>query len=340
MKCNKTDDLPCSRCQRAMRPCYSRQALPSGELEIVLKTPQNFNSANHLRSPLHRHRGRRKSYPAKDTTTERDAGTTLLRDGRDSTTALPSIYSIAPFTAVLGDGAGDSVGDEPSTEASLSPSSAGNFDHLSSSAILSGDGTIASGLGPELSRKEMRQLLKMYVQWYYSLCLTARAKRSSFCARMLCSIPILAKEDFANPEFLIDEHPEVVHSICYVTSRYLAGGLPTVQCVYPKVLQFIQHKCTTSSRSESTDMWTFRALIILYAFSEAGIPGTQSPHSAFLLPVQLLKSVTESFGMQLGLHRSIDGVKRLMSLSHDQWSSKLEYKRYTYWLWLFTMSHQ
>ena len=157
---------------------------------------------------------------------------------------------------------------------------------------------------------------------------------------MLYSIPILAKDDFANPEFLIDEHPEVVYSVCYVTSRYLAGGLATVQAIYPDVFQFLQHKSTGGSRPESTDIWAFRALIILYAFSEASASGAQSPNAAYILPVQLLKSVTESCGMQLELHRSIDGVKHLMSLSDDQWSSKLEYKRYTYWLWLFTMSHQ
>ena len=165
MKCNRTDDLPCSRCQRALRPCHPRQALPSGELEIILKTPQSFNSANRFRSPSHRSRGRGKSYSRRETITERDASTVHLEDSLDNVNALPSIYSIAPFIAVLGDGTGVEVGDSLSVEASLSSNSPGSLDYPSSNTNLFGGEIITSSLGQGLSRKDMKQLLKMYVQW-------------------------------------------------------------------------------------------------------------------------------------------------------------------------------
>lgn len=168
----------------------------------------------------------------------------------------------------------------------------------------------------------------------------SRTKQNRFCSRLLYSIPVFTKDDFENLDLLIDEQPELAHAICYVTSRYLPGGLATVQTVYPYVLRFLQERSAGASWSGKANIGCFRALVVLYAFSEAALPNVQSPHSPYVLPTQLIKTVTEIYGTQLGLHRSIDGVRAMLSLPHDQWPSNISYKRYTYWLWLFTMSHQ
>lgn len=165
-------------------------------------------------------------------------------------------------------------------------------------------------------------------------------KWTRFCSRLLSSIPVFTKDDFKNPELIIEQQPELIHSICYVTARYLPGGLSTVRLIYPKVLKFVQDKSAGAMWPGTADITSFRALVVLYAFSEIALPNIESPHSPYILPTQLLKTVTEIYGTQLGLHRSIDGARAMLSLPHDQWLSSASYKRYTYWLWLFTMSHQ
>ncbi|KAL7964100.1 hypothetical protein HDV63DRAFT_398890 [Trichoderma sp. SZMC 28014] len=231
----------------------------------------------------------------------------------DKVDDLPSIYSNAPVWTVLEDSHIECV--DPDLE---KPENALN----TPSSSVQSSGTISNGLDAGLSIAEMKQLMNI------------------FCTRLLPSIPIFTQNDFETPDLLIEEQAELVHSICYVTARYLPGGLSTVQSVYPLVLRFVQERFAGASWSGKANIGHFRALVVLYAFSEAAHSNVQSPHSPYMLPAQLIKTATEMYGTQLGLHRSIDGIRAILSLPGDELVSNVSYKRYTYWLWLFTMSHQ
>ncbi|KAL6889984.1 hypothetical protein GGI43DRAFT_222703 [Trichoderma evansii] len=232
---------------------------------------------------------------------------------RENVDNLPSIYSTAPFWTVVEDGYAEHV-------LGLESKSPADTLNTPPSTIQSSRSVICVlDAGP--ASAEMKQLLKI------------------FCTRLLPSIPIFTKDDFKNPELLIEEQPELLHSICYVTSRYLPGGLSTVQSVYPLVLRFVQERSAGASWFKKANIGHFRALVVLYAFSEAAHSNVDSPHFPYMLPTQLVKTVTEIYGTQLGLHRSIDGVRTMLSVPHDELLSDVSYKRYTYWLWLFTMSH-
>ncbi|UKZ61356.1 uncharacterized protein TrAtP1_002622 [Trichoderma atroviride] len=239
---------------------------------------------------------------------------TELGQMKENVEDLPSIYSTAPFWTVMQDDYVEHVIDLRST----SPEDALN---TPSSTVQSGE-TVSCVLDAGLSVAEMKQLMKI------------------FCTRLLPSIPILTKDDFESPDLLIEEELELVHSICYVTSRYLPGGLSTVQSVYPLVMRFVQERFAGASWSGKANIGHFRALVILYAFSEAAHCNVHSTHSPYMLSAQLIKTVTEMYGTQLGLHRSIDGIRAILSLPRNELASNISYKRYTYWLWLFTMSHQ
>ncbi|KAL7916851.1 hypothetical protein GGI35DRAFT_434116 [Trichoderma velutinum] len=319
MKCVRVGESACTRCQRAMRNCSARSPLYSDEFEVVLKTPKNFNVPNQNRTSKHACRRRSKSSKSRHhngtSPAACDGHTVVLRDERKPIDDLPSIYLTAPILAVLG----DNVGNDTLNIDSYSPHSPETSLGASPSTVLS-DGTDKRMSDSTLSRAEMRQLLKV------------------FCSRLLQSIPVFTRDDFKNPELVIEKQPELIHSICYVTARYLPGGLSTVRLVYPQVLKFV-HKSIGASWPGTANIASFRALMVLYAFSEVALPNIESPHSPYILPTQLLKTVTEIYGTQLGLHRSIDGARAMLSLPHNQWLSSASYKRYTYWLWLFTMSH-
>ncbi|KAL7917374.1 hypothetical protein ACQKWADRAFT_306962 [Trichoderma austrokoningii] len=314
MKCIRTGDSPCARCQRARRDCCSRQPIVSDALEVVLKTPENFKSNKSRPSTYTRYgRGNGKGYNRKKLPVSRDEQILELGQVRENVDDLPSIYSTAPFRIVLED---DYVQHVLALELK-SPEI----------ALSTPPSTVQSSENPScvldaiLSNTEMKQLIKI------------------FCARLLPSIPIFTKDDLGDPEALIEEQPDLLHSICYVTSRYLPGGLSTVQAVYPLVLRFVQERSVDASWSEKANIGYFRALVVLYAFSEAAPSNLHSSHSLYMLPARLLKTVTEIYGTQLGLYRSIDDVRAILSLPRNELVSNLSYKRYTYWLWLFTMSH-
>jgi hypothetical protein len=334
MKCIRTGNSPCARCQRARRACCPRPPSSSDTFEVVLKTPENFYKPKPSRpsrpSTRTRYkRGNGKSNNSKNAPIPRDQQITELGRMKNNVDKLPSIYSTAPFRTVLED---DYVEHALSLE-SISP----EIILSTPPSTLESSGSISSVLDSRLPTAELKQLMKMCV-W---LCgMLGSAKHYRFCTRLLPSIPIFTKDDFENPELLIEQQPELVHSICYVTSKFLPGGLPTAQSVYPLVLQFVQERTTGALWPGKAGIECFRALVVLYAFSEAAHSNVHSPHSPYMLPAQLIKTVTEMYGTQLGLHRSVDAIRSILSLPSHELTSNISYKRYTYWLWLFTMSHQ
>lgn len=332
MKCIRTGGAPCMRCQRARRDCCSRQPISSDTLEVVLKTPENFNNSSKSRSSNRTRNGRGngngKVYISKKPPIQRDERMVELGQMEEKVDNLPSIYSSAPVWTVLEDNYVEYV------ELELErPENALN----TPSSTVQSSGTISNVLDARLPITEMKQLMNMYV-WLCSM--LGCAKHHRFCTRLLHSIPIFTQDDFRNPDLLIEEQPELVHSICYVTARYLPGGFSTVQSVYPLVLRFVQDRFAGASWYGKASIGHFRALVVLYAFSEAAHSSVHSPHSPYMLPAQLIKTVTEMYGTQLGLHRSIDGLRAILGLPHSELVLNITYKRYTYWLWLFTMSHQ
>lgn len=52
-----------------------------------------------------------------------------------------------------------------------------------------------------------------------------------------------------------------------------------------------------------------------------------------------MKSAIEDFAMRLGLHRALDEVKVQMREGQENISQGHAFRKATYWLWLFTMSH-
>lgn len=52
-----------------------------------------------------------------------------------------------------------------------------------------------------------------------------------------------------------------------------------------------------------------------------------------------MKSAIEDFAMRLGLHRALDEVKVQMREGQEDISQGHAFRKATYWLWLFTMSH-
>ncbi|KAL7932820.1 hypothetical protein V8C35DRAFT_64267 [Trichoderma chlorosporum] len=317
MKCVRIGNSACIRCQRTMRECYARQPLYSDKFEVVIKTPENFNiqSKSRASNRTRRQRGKGRPHTKKATPAECNRHATALGHNKNLVTGLPSICLTAPLLAVLG-------GYVVKNSLHINPSSP-----HSPEAFITPPGSVFSDvpdrcmIDSPLSKVEMRQLLKM------------------FCSRLLPSIPVFAKDDFENLEVLAQQQPELLYSICYVTARYLPGGLSTVRMVYPYILRFVQDISAGVSLLETANVTSFRALMVLYAFSEVALPNIESPHCPYMLPTQLLKTATEMYGNQLGLHRSIEGARAMLSLPPSQWLASASYKRYTYWLWLFTMSH-
>jgi hypothetical protein len=78
-------------------------------------------------------------------------------------------------------------------------------------------------------------------------------------------------------------------------------------------------------------------MMILYAYSKPS-----SAHSVIRhpIPASLLKNLVEGHAINIGLHRSVEGVKAALKSTMTGISTTSSFKKYTYWLWLYTLAHQ
>lgn len=140
-------------------------------------------------------------------------------------------------------------------------------------------------------------------------------------------------------DVLLETQPSLAMSICYVTSKFLPGGASTRDVLHPFVLRFLQDKFTNLAGPKYEEMATLKTLIILHAYAQP-MPGLQSSSTSHMLPCLLIKFLTESYAVHLSLHRAVEDVKVTVRSQTNGFSASEGYKKYTYWLWLFTMAHQ
>lgn len=157
-------------------------------------------------------------------------------------------------------------------------------------------------------------------------------------------IPVLYTEDFRDIDRLIDEELPFVQCVCYVTARYLHGGKEIRESLLPEVAKIPKELFSHSRGGRQLDqMITLKALIVLYSYADLTPPTEHNNEATGKDDILYwpLKSLIEVYGLRLNLHRSVQELKEeLRSQSNVTGSlESLAYRRYTCWLWLFTMAH-
>jgi hypothetical protein len=158
----------------------------------------------------------------------------------------------------------------------------------------------------------------------------------SFNERIVRYIPVFCKDDF-DPLVLHDEHRHLAYCICYVTSFFLPGGSSIGQALQKHISDFVLEKCMSIPGTQQDDLRDLQAMMILYAYSKPS-SAHSTPHHP--IPASLLKNLVEGHAISAGFHRSFEGVKAAVKSIGTASTTTSAYKRYTYWLWLYTLAHQ
>lgn len=164
---------------------------------------------------------------------------------------------------------------------------------------------------------------------------------SRFRERLLRFIPIFDPEDFEDFPSILAEQKPLVQCVCYVTARFVPGGNAIRDKLFRTISDLLLGTSETENSTASHSLAVFQGLIVLYAYAQAVpavIEGTQSPSKDLLY--WRIKTSTEAYAIQLFIHRSIEGLRTAVAAQEPQISSSYCYKMYTYWIWLYTMSHQ
>jgi hypothetical protein len=108
----------------------------------------------------------------------------------------------------------------------------------------------------------------------------------------------------------------------------------------PHVAQILKGKFN-SGRRHTDEMSTLKALIILYGYATTSPPSpqqteTERPEEILYWP---LKSLVEVYALRLSLNRAVyDLQAELRSERSKPITESINYRKYTFWLQLFTMA--
>lgn len=147
---------------------------------------------------------------------------------------------------------------------------------------------------------------------------------------------MLRLKDFQDIDRLMEEDILLVYSVCYVTTRFLPGGQETRALLLPKISEILSSQFLSTQKSAFS---TLKALVILYTYANLP-PSTETKENLEQedLPFWSLKSLLELHALRLSLHRSVQELEvEIASASPDIFETEA-FQKYTYWLWLFTMS--
>ena len=140
---------------------------------------------------------------------------------------------------------------------------------------------------------------------------------------------------------MLRERKALVQCVCYVTARFIPGGSAIRDRLFHPVSELLLGSSNTQRSTPTQSLALLQGLIVLYAYAQA-VPTTieesQTPSKDLLY--WRIKTFTEAHANQLFLHRSVEGLRAAVASQEPQISSSYCYKTYTYWLWLYTMSHQ
>jgi hypothetical protein len=161
-----------------------------------------------------------------------------------------------------------------------------------------------------------------------------------FQERLLRFIPIFGPEDFENFSAMLAEQRALVQCVCYVTARFVPGGSAIRDKLFRPISDLLLGISETQTSTASQSLALLQGFIVLYAYAPAvpaATAGSQS-HSKELLYWRI-KTFTEAHAIQLFIHPAIEGLRAAVAAHDSLISSSYCYKMYTYWLWLYTMSH-
>jgi hypothetical protein len=162
---------------------------------------------------------------------------------------------------------------------------------------------------------------------------------------MCAYIPFVTAAELHDSSRLVKKKRLLADVICFVTAPR-AGKAHMLDKLTPVVSQFISHPYPSKVGDIDDDWITLQCLGIIYAFG-AGPYGSSMDRvcRSDVIPRLSIMQITEC-AVNLGLDRSIervlafiDKIPKVSNFKAEDVATLPSYKKFIFWVWLFTMSH-
>jgi hypothetical protein len=159
-----------------------------------------------------------------------------------------------------------------------------------------------------------------------------------FETNLIEHVPVLTRVDVSDLGTIVKTKRLLVYCMAYVAARFVPGCRAFRNTLTPIIrsmfwLQFDQHESSDEQR------WTLlQALAVLYTW--VSIPYVEGQEdSELVLTMTQLKTSIETLALQYSLHNSAEEVTRLPKHDTSNLHQTFAFRKYTYWLWLFSTGY-
>ncbi|KPI42863.1 uncharacterized protein AB675_1767 [Cyphellophora attinorum] len=251
------------------------------------------------------------------TSVTRPASSTLMNNSLPAAKPLPSVYSTSPVQFVKDSNSSNPAPHGPYAVGSTSPWSQSGRNPASHVTATQQDLPAPDAV--------ILQLLDIFRQ------------------SMMDYNPAISLLDFEDTATLLSRHRNFVVCVAYVTARTVPGGSAIRDRLLPCVINLVQSLVTEHLPNDTEEgLKTLQGLLLLYAYCE--IPSATQYRDSQADPAQEplfwpLKSLIESYAQRLRCHRAVDSLRESIRARQDGIATSTDFKMYSAWVWLFTMSH-
>ena len=162
-----------------------------------------------------------------------------------------------------------------------------------------------------------------------------------FIVNMLVQIPILSELEVSDLAITVKSKRLLAYSMAYVAARFVPGCRAIRTMLIPTVLSISRLQLDELNQPDRVDedRWALlQALAVLYSW--APLHSAVGDGNSQLEPNQeMLRLAIEKLTLRYSLHVSAKEVADLSKSGAENVHHTFAFRKYLYWLWLFTLAH-
>ncbi|GAM89115.1 hypothetical protein ANO11243_071500 [Dothideomycetidae sp. 11243] len=166
---------------------------------------------------------------------------------------------------------------------------------------------------------------------------------SFFVRNFMGQVAVLAEEDVADVAATIERKRALAISMSYVAAHFVPGCKSIRAKLTPAVVSIATLQTQPGERDNNSSdeaRWsTLQALAVLYTWAPSRTPGLATS-TRMELTRDMLRMSIESLAVRHAMHKSAQDVTELSKhTSEDELARSFVFRKYTYWLWMYTEAH-
>lgn len=165
-----------------------------------------------------------------------------------------------------------------------------------------------------------------------------------FMTNLLVQVPILSELEVSDLAVVVKSKRLLAYSMAYVAARFVPGCRAIRTALTPAVLSISKLQLDQLDQSDRADedRWTLlQALAVLHSWAplQSTDLAVREGDSQLEPNQEMLQASIETLTLRYSLHISAKEVADLLKCGSKNVHHTFAFRKYLYWLWLFTLAH-